>query len=96
VAPGTWTTPPTAPRGTSGFAIAALVLGILWIWGLGSVLALIFGFIGKNQIDTSRGQLGGRGMAIAGIVLGILGIIGAIVLIIAIAIASNNNPTPPY
>jgi hypothetical protein len=57
---------PQGPQKTNGFAIASLVLGIVGIW----LLAVIFGFVGKSQIDRSRGTQGGRGMAIAGIVLG--------------------------
>ena len=71
---------------TNGMAIASLVLGILWLWWLGSILALIFGYIGKNQIDRSGGQQSGRGMAIAGIVLGWIGI-AMLVLIIIFAVA---------
>ena len=40
-------------HGTNGLAIASLVLGILWIWWIGSLLALVFGFIAKRQIDNS-------------------------------------------
>jgi hypothetical protein len=36
---------------TNGFALASLVLGIIWLSGLGSILALIFGYMAKNQID---------------------------------------------
>jgi len=63
-------------RGTSGMAIASLVLGILWMGGLGALLAIIFGAIGMKQ--TRDGQVGGRGLAIAGLILGIIGVIGAI------------------
>ena len=67
--------PPIAPaRPTNGFAIAALVLGILWIFWVGSVLAIIFGHIATNQIDQSGGAQGGRGMAVAGFVLGYIGV----------------------
>jgi hypothetical protein len=59
---------------TNGLAIASLVLGIMWLWWLGSVLALIFGYSAKNQIDRSGGRESGRGMAIAGIVLGWVGV----------------------
>ena len=45
-------------------AIASLVLGILSVW----LLAVIFGHIALRQIPR-RGQ-GGRGIAIAGLVLG--------------------------
>lgn len=67
--------------GTNGFAIAALILGIV-AWPIGSILALIFGHIAKNQIDATGGIQGGRGMAVAGIVLGWIGIAALIVLIV--------------
>jgi uncharacterized protein DUF4190 len=59
---------------TNGLAIASLVLGILWLWWIGSILALVFGMVAKSQIDNSGGLQQGRGMAIAGIVLGWVGI----------------------
>lgn len=55
------------PQGTNGFAITALVLGILGFLGL-AILALVFGYVGRAQIRR-RGQ-SGKGLAIAGIVLG--------------------------
>jgi hypothetical protein len=67
---------------TSGLAIAALVLGILWLWWVGSILALVFGYVAKGQIERSAGQLDGRVMAIAGIVLGWVGIAGFLILLI--------------
>ena len=70
---------------TNGMAVASLVLGIIWLGGVGSVLALIFGFVGKRRIDKSRGRQGGRGLAIAGIVLGLVGVIGATLLWVGIA-----------
>jgi hypothetical protein len=73
---------------TNGMAIASLVLGILWLWWLGSILALIFGYQGKSQIDRSGGQQSGRGMAIAGIVLGWIGV-GTLVLFIGLAISTQ-------
>jgi hypothetical protein len=74
-----------APARTNGLAVASLVLGILWIYWVGSVLALIFGYVAKKQIDESGGTQGGRGMAVAGIVLGWVGI-GVITLITVVAI----------
>ena len=58
---------------TNGFAIASLICGIVGM-GVGSVLALVFGYVGKRQIDESNGMQGGRGLAIAGIVLGWIGV----------------------
>ena len=69
-------------------AIASLVLGIVWIYGIGSILALVFGYQGRNEIDRSNGTQTGRGMATAGIVLGWIGV-GGLVLIILAAIASS-------
>lgn len=63
--------PPALP-GTNGFAIASLVLGIVWIWWIGSVLALVFGYKARKQIR-EQGQ-SGDGMAIAGIGLGWIGV----------------------
>lgn len=77
------------PSRTNGMAIASLVLGILWLWWIGSVLALVFGFIAKRQIDDSLGQQTGRGMATAGIVLGFVGV-GTLLLMIVVAIGASS------
>jgi hypothetical protein len=86
------TTPPPpagyAPRSptTSGKAIASLVLGILWVGGLGSLLALILGYSARGDIKRSNGWVSGNGMAVAGIVLGWIG--AALVALVIIGIAS--------
>jgi len=59
---------------TPGLAIASLVMGIFSLYGLGSILAIIFGIISLNKIKKDK-NLKGEGFAIAGIVLGIVGII---------------------
>lgn len=59
---------------TNGFSIAALVLGIVWVYWIGSILALVFGYVAKGQIERSGGRESGLGMAIAGIVLGWVGV----------------------
>ena len=64
----------TAQPKANGSATAALVFGILGLLiGILSVPALIFGYSAKGQIDRAGGVQGGRGMAIAGIVLGWIG-----------------------
>lgn len=83
--------PTVPPPSTNGMAIASLILGLLWLWGLGAVLALIFGVIAKNQIDRSNGREGGRGLAIAGIVLGSIGIASMIIVTIAVVAATSNT-----
>ncbi|HEX6353790.1 DUF4190 domain-containing protein [Actinophytocola sp.] len=61
-----------AQPSTNGMAIASMVLGILWLYWVGSILALIFGYVARDQIK-KNGQ-SGDGMAIAGIVLGWVGV----------------------
>lgn len=75
--------PPVAPAvvdpaaRTNGFAIAALVLGI----ATGSVLPIVFGHIALTQIR--RTGAGGRGTAVAGLVLGYFWL--AVILTVAVA-----------
>ena len=76
-----------APR-TNGMAVASLVLGIVWLFWVGSILALVFGYVGKGQIDRAGGAQSGRGLAIAGIVLGWVGV-GTLVLTIVLAIVGS-------
>ena len=71
-------------RSTNGFAIASMVLGILWIYSIGSILALVFGYKARKEIDQSNGAQQGRGMATAGIVLGYIGLAGILLFIFAI------------
>ena len=68
-------------------AITSMVLGILWIYWIGSILALVFGYVALNQIKTRNEN--GRGMAIAGVVLGWVGA-GILVLVIIAAAATNS------
>jgi type II secretory pathway pseudopilin PulG len=82
VAPGGWATPapqtPVVPAPTSGLAVAALVTAILGI----PIAALPLGYIARNEIDRSQGRQGGRGMAVAAIVIGWIEL--AVVLVIIV------------
>ena len=81
--------PPPAQQGggTNGMAIAALVLGIIGLllsWtvflAILSVLAVIFGILGRNRAKREP-HVGGGGMALAGLICGIIGVlIGLVVL----------------
>lgn len=72
-------------RSTSGFAIAALVTGIVSIiFSPLALLAVPFGIIGI--VNTGPNNANGRGMAIAGLVLGCIGIaIGVCMVVFMIA-----------
>ena len=84
------TTNVVAGQTTNGLAIASLVLGIVWIWGVTSILAIIFAVVAKKQISV-RGQKG-SGMATAGLVLGI---IGAVLLVFVIIGAASSTTSVP-
>ena len=103
-APGSPTTPPpptftpytpyasgvAQATSTNGLAIASMVLGILWIYWIGSILALVFGYVAKGQIDRAAGRQTGRGMAIAGIVLGWIGV-ATLALVVVLALAFSDD-----
>jgi len=61
-----------APKRTSGFAITALVMGVLnfvpFLNAITWILALVFGHIALSQINRDP-DLEGRGMAIAGLAI---------------------------
>lgn len=75
--------PAATGQRTSGMAIASLVTGIAGFvfFGFLGFLAIIFGAIGLNQTSKDP-TLKGRGMAVAGLVLGIIGGIGWIISLI--------------
>lgn len=91
---GAW--PPPPPTSTNGLAIASLVLGILWLWSIGSILALIFGLVSRRQIARSAGRQTGGGLAIAGIVLGSVGIVGTILIVSLLVAASHTFTTKVF
>jgi type IV pilus assembly protein PilA len=88
-APGFQSTPPLGNQETSGKAIASLVCGILFFFLPSAIAAVIMGHLSLSDIRRSAGRLGGRGMAIAGLVLGYAGLAIIPILIIA-AIAIPN------
>ena len=73
---------------TSGMAIASLVLGIVGTvtcvatFGIASIVGLILGIVSLGQIKRSVGELTGRGLAIAGIVLSAISLALAVLSIL--------------
>jgi hypothetical protein len=78
-----------APAKTNGLAVAGMVLGIVWVYWIGSILAVIFGHVALSQIKKNPGQYSGRGMAIAAVVLGWIGV--AILIIVLLAAAGSSS-----
>jgi len=79
-----------APK-TNGLAIASLVCSFFfWLYGIGAVLAIVFGFIARSQIKRSAGMQRGGGMALAGIIIGFAGIvIGVVLTVIIVAVVHH-------
>lgn len=88
---------PAKPINNS-FSIASMVLGIIsiplscccYIGAIPAILAIIFGFIARDQIAKSYGAQTGDGMALAGIITGFC-TIGIIILLIILSINYNLN-----
>ena len=80
---------------TNGLAIASLVCSILGI----SLIGVILGHIALSQINNSNGMQGGRGLAIAGLIIGYIGLAFAVLFILLIiigAIASSSSPSTSF
>ncbi len=93
-APASPTVYPGAPvvlvgQRTNALAVASLVLGIVWVFGIGSILAVIFGFVARRQIRQSGGHESGEGMALAGLILGFLGVLGLLLWIALFAVVGT-------
>jgi hypothetical protein len=78
------------PTSTNSFAIASLACSILlsWLFGVGGVLGLVFGIIGLKQC--SRLGQRGRGLAVAGIIIGGL-VVGFWLLVLIVIVASGGG-----
>lgn len=82
--------PPMAP--TCGMAIASMVCGIIGLMlcyfsGIVSLPAVICGHVAMKQINNAVVPMGGRGMAIAGLVTGYIGLAMQLAWIGALAFA---------
>ena len=69
------------------------MLGLVgWVFcGIGSVLAIVFGFVARDQIKRSQGRQGGSGMATAGIILGFVALAFVLLIFIVSLAGSGNN-----
>ncbi|MGW0366395.1 DUF4190 domain-containing protein [Streptomyces sp. NPDC002990] len=89
----------SSPHGTkrNGLAVAALITGIaslllLWLWFVGIPLALVAIGLGIAALRRARGGAGGRGMAIAGLVLGaVTVVIAGIMVAIGVSVLNSDE-----
>jgi hypothetical protein len=75
--------------GTDGLAIAGFVLGLLGFVGISAILGIVFGSVALNRIR--RSAQGGRGLAIAGIVLGSCWIAFWVLIIVVAAVSGTTS-----
>jgi len=62
-------------RRTSGLAICSLIFGIVWLAGVGSLIAVVTGHLARARIREQPVALQGKGLAMAGLVLGYAGLV---------------------
>ena len=82
------TSPAPAPK-TSGHAIAGLLVGLggLCTCGVGGIAGLVLSIVALKKIDASGGTLGGRGLAIAGIIASAVCILIGLVIGLGVLVA---------
>jgi len=85
---------PSGPQKTNGMSIASLVLSLVniipcfWFLPLPALLGVIFGFVGKNKINKDASQKG-KGMAIAGIIVGLVFVVLGAIFWIYVSTSDN-------
>lgn len=75
---------PIPARRTNVNAVVSLIFGILWLFWLGSLVAVVCGHKARKQIR--RTGEAGDGMAIAGLVLGYLGLVPLTLVVVLPAV----------
>lgn len=73
---------------TDGFAIAGFVTGLIGIFIFGMILGIfgiVFSALALKRIKREPETRKGRGLAIAGLVLGIVALVGAVIIVASLA-----------
>jgi general secretion pathway protein G len=94
--------PATTQPKTSGLAIASLVCGIAGFCtvGLGCLVGIVLAIIALRRISRSQGAMGGRGFAIAGLIVSIVVLLIVVVAVVVgmvvylITPVAHNNARP--
>jgi hypothetical protein len=83
---------------TDGFATASLVMSLVSLFMclllIFPILGVVFGHVSLSRIKRSGGARRGRGMAIAGLVIGYITLLAGIGLWIAIGTSDTTDTTP--
>jgi hypothetical protein len=73
-------------RRVNGLAIASIVVGVLWMWWVGSIAAVVMGHVALRQIERSGGAQTGRAAALIGLAVGYFGLTALLAVILFSAI----------
>jgi hypothetical protein len=85
--------PLAAKQGNSGMAIASFVCSLVgvipcfWLFQIMGLLGTIFGFVGLKQ--TKNHERGGRGLALAGVIIGIILVVVCVVIWVYLLASGN-------
>jgi hypothetical protein len=77
---------------TNSLAIASLFLGIIWLFGIGSLLAIVLGYRGMKEIRASNGYEGGWALALAGVIVGVVGLASLGILVAFLLSSASDTP----
>lgn len=87
-----------APRKTNGLAVASMILsilGIIWVLPfIGSLIGVIMGHISLGQVK--RTGEGGRGMALAGVIVGYVGIAIIVFVVLGFVLLAATSTSYRY
>jgi len=78
----------TQPQTTNGIAIASLVVSLVPVCGANAIVALVLGIVALNQIKHT--DQGGRGLAIAGIVISAVQLALGLTWVILVVVLANS------
>jgi hypothetical protein len=88
--PQQWTpAPPPDGTGIAAFVVGIVALTFACAYGFSLVLSPVALFLGRSamkRIDRSQGQIGGRGFAQAGFIMGIIGTVLLVLVVAAVAV----------
>jgi hypothetical protein len=74
---------PPPSSGSDGKAIGSLIAGLVWVCGIGSIVAVILGHLSRS--DARKKGREPSGLALAGLILGYVGIVGSALVIAFVA-----------
>jgi hypothetical protein len=80
------------PQVHDGLAVASLILSLVWLGGLGALLAVIFGHMSIQE--AKRANRIPSGLAVAGMIIGLIGLAALVIIVIALIAHAASQPDP--